>query len=207
MALFIEFALSTIDFDINNREEVVNAMMTIVDQAEKRYSLVQKEYNKKLYEKVEAQKFKEFREEADKKYKRQKNKDAYYNKLVNQFLSKPLEMRYWGRPESLSFIDFSFNPSYSLEVREFVVNFDKNNNRETFEKIYDYYKDREYFKDAKGMSIIINIDENDSYIKSHFRPFAKLKLSKELQNQYMQEQYSFAEKMDNFRKETNYFGD
>ena len=68
-------------------------------------------------------------------------------------------------------------------------------------------KDNEYFKQATGLSIVITIDTDEKYIKSHFRPHAKLILPADLEKKYIAAKHDLVESVARFYEGCTYFGD
>ena len=104
---FVEKTLVTAVFDTADKNQAVKSIKSAVEIAEEYYAGLQRKYNEKHEAMVIAQKEAEVKEYVQRKYKRPENRVRKYFEIMEEFLHKAMPQRY---NESLSFIDFKFEP-------------------------------------------------------------------------------------------------
>lgn len=199
---FVEKTLVTAVFDTADKNQAVKSIKSAVEIAEEYYAGLQRKYNEKHEAMVIAQKEAEVKEYVQRKYKRPENRVRKYFEIMEEFLHKAMPQRY---NESLSFIDFQFEPRAMGISSDCIIH--PGDDIEAYERLYEAIKDMPYFKAAKGVAIVITIDDSKSEIHSSFRPHAKLVLSDELAKAYENEEQDFAVGVERFYENTTYFGD
>lgn len=201
MAL-VEKTLVTAVFNTADKNQVIKSIKSAVDIAEEYYSGLQRKYNEKHEAAVIAQKEAEVKEYVLNKYKRHATRVRRYHEIMEEFLHKAMPRRY---NESLSFIDFQFEPRAMGISSDCIIH--PGDGIEAYERLYEAIKDMPYFKAARGVAIVITIDDSKSEIHSSFRPHAKLILSDELTKAYENEEHDFVAGVERFYENTKYFGD
>ena len=202
---FVDYTLATAMFDPSNKEEAVTAIMEAVTSADSIYAEQARAYNAEEEIKARERAIIQLRAAADKKYKRQSNRDKYFEKELAAWNALPMHRKFWLRKETINFVDYQFNP-YAMGISyNCIVN--TNATQEAYEKMYDEVKDNEYFKQATGLSIVITIDTDEKYLNSHFRPQAKLILPADLEKEYIAAQRGLVEDVTHFYEGCTYFGD
>lgn len=159
-------------------------------EAEARYERDKKDYFERRNKAIE-----KIKEESYKKYTR----EYYRLRWVEKEIAKwPEEYKrgYWHKGEELTYVDWSMRPwemgtsSISLnrrtdeEVREFFVDMFKN----------DF--DNKYFSQCNGWEIVISQ-----------RPYFKLILSEELENEWRSDEKRLSDSVARFYSGSNYWGD
>lgn len=199
---FVEKTLVTAVFNTADKNQAIKSIKSAVEIAEEYYAGLQRKYNEKHEAAVVAQKEEETKEYVINKYKRHATRVRKYHEIMEEFLANPLMKRY---NESLSFIDFQFNPHGMGISSDCIIH--PGDGIEAYERLYEAIKDMPYFKAAKGVSIVITIDDSNSEIHSSFRPHAKLMLPEALEKQYHDEERGLARDVERFYENTTYFGD
>jgi hypothetical protein len=202
---FVDYTLATAMFDPSNKEEAVTAIMEAVKCADKIYAEVARDYNDKALFEARNRKYAQVYEYADKKYKRQANRDKYIDKEMKAWEALPMYRKFWPHDESIEFVDYQFDPRAMGIPSVCIV--DTQADRAAYEAMYEMVKDNDYFKHATGLSIVITIDTDEKYINSHFRPHAKLVLPEDLEKQYIDAENSLAEGVARFYDGCTHFGD
>ena len=201
MAL-VEKTLVTAVFNTADKNQAIKSIKSAVEIAEEYYAGLQQKYNEKHEAAVVAQKEEETKEYVINKYKRHATRVRKYHEIMEEFLANPLMKRY---NESLSFIDFQFNPRGMGISSDCIIH--PGDGIEAYECLYEAIKDMPYFKAAKGLSIVITTDDSQPEIHSCFRPHAKLILSEELTKAYEDAEHNLASGVAKFYENTTYFGD
>ena len=199
---FVEKTLVSAVFNTADKNEAIKSIKSAVEIAEEYYAGLQRKYNEKHEAAVIAQKEEETKEYVINRYKRHATRVRKYNEIMEEFLAKPLMKRY---NESLSFIDFQFDPRGMGISSDCIIH--PGDGIEAYERLYEAIKDMPYFKAAKGVAIVITINDSNSEIHSSFRPHAKLILSDELTKAYEDEEHDFVAGVERFYENTKYFGD
>ena len=130
------------------------------------------------------------REFAAKKWKTDKRRDQY----VLDVLSKEKRNVFEFRP--VSFFDFDVEPGKNGISGYCVLH--PCETKEKLEQCFEYIKDNEYFKAAKGWQLV---DKRNS------RPEIQLILDEEMEAKYHNAEKGLSEAISNFYKNTNYWGD
>lgn len=202
---FVDYTLATAMFDPFNKEEAVTAIMEAVQTAENIYAKAARDYNEEALFEARNHKYAQVYEYADKKYKRQTNRDKYIDKEMKAWEALPMNRKFWAHHETISFVDYQFEPHAIGISSNCVVH--TNAGRSVYEAMYEEVKNNEYFKQAIGLSIVITIDTDEKYINSHFRPHAKLVLSADNEKEYAEAEAKLTENVANFYSGCKYWGD
>ena len=202
---FVDYTLATAIFNPSNKEEVVTAIMEAVKSADVIYAEAANKYNEEAAAKAREREIERIRIYANNHYKRQSNRDKYFEKKLAEWDAQPMWRRFWPHDESIGFVDYQFDPRAMGIPSVCIV--DAQADRAAYETMYEMVKDNEYFKQATGLSIVITIDTDEKYINSHFRPHAKLVLPADLEKQYIKAEESLAEDVAHFYEGCTYFGD
>jgi hypothetical protein len=202
---FVDYTLATAMFDPFNKEEAVTAIMEAVQTAENIYAKAARDYNEDALFEARNHKYAQVYEYADKKYKRQTNRDRYIDKEMKAWEALPMNRKFWAHRETISFVDYQFEPHAIGISSNCVVH--TNAERSAYEAMYEEVKNNEYFKQATGLSIVITIDTDEKYINSHFRPHAKLVLPTYLEKEYTEAKHGLADDVARFYDGCTYFGD
>ena len=202
---FVDYTLATAMFDPSNKEETVTAIMEAVKSADAIYADAADKYNKETLFEARNCKYAQVYEYADKKYKRQANRDKYIDKEMKAWEALPMHRKFWTHNESIGYVDYQFDPRAMGIPSVCIV--DTQADHVAYETMYEEVKDNEYFKQATGLSIVITIDTNEKYINSHFRPHAKLVLPAELEKKYIAAKRGLADDVARFYEGCTHFGD
>ena len=130
------------------------------------------------------------REYATKKWKTDKKRDAYVAKEVAKIKVEPFKFY------PVSFFDFEVEP-WKNGISECCI-LHPFETVERLKQCFEYIKDNEYFKSAKGWQLID---------VRNFRPEIKLILDEEMENKYHNAERKLSESIFEFYKNTNYCGD
>lgn len=202
---FVDYTLATAMFDPSNKEEAVTAIMEAVKWADKIYAEEASKYNEEASAKAREREIERIRIYANDHYKRQSNRDKYFEKKLSEWDAQPMYRRFWPHDESIEFVDYQFDPRAMGIPSVCIV--DTHADRAAYEDMYEIVKNNDYFKQAAGLSIVITIDTDEEYINSHFRPRAKLVLPANLEKQYIDAENSLAEAVARFYDGCTHFGD
>ena len=202
---FVEHTLATVSFDPANKEQAVHQIMWAVSLADSIYAEQARAYNAEEEIKARERAIIRLRAAADKKYKRQSNRDKYFEKELAAWEALPTYRKFWSHKETIYFVDYQFDPRAIGIPSTCIVNTDAA--QDAYERMYEDVKDNKYFKQATGLSIVITIDTDEKYIKSHFRPHAKLILPEDVQQEYDAAAKSLVEDVTHFYENTTYWGD
>lgn len=202
---FVDYTLTTAMFDPSNKEESVTAIMEAVKSADAIYAEAANKYNEEAAAKARERELERIRIYANNHYKRQSNRDKYFEKKLAEWDASPMWHRFWPHNESIGYVDYQFDPRAMGIPSVCIV--DTQADREAYEAMYEMVKDNKYFKQATGLSIVITIDTKEKYINSHFRPQAKLILPADLEKKYIAAERGLAEDVARFYDGCTYFGD
>lgn len=202
---FVDYTLATAMFDPSNKEEAVTAIMEAVTSADSIYAEQARAYNAEEEIKARERAIIQLRAAADKKYKRQSNRDKYFEKELAAWEALPMYRKFWSHKETIYFVDYQFDPRAIGIPSTCIVNTDAA--QDAYERMYEDVKDNKYFKQANGLSIVITIDTDEKYLNSHFRPHAKLILPEDVQKEYDAAAKSLVEDVTHFYENTTYWGD
>ena len=194
--------LVTRNVDCKNlsKDEFVNMMLTDTAQAKKNYD--DAHYNKELEshykyieEKIERDKLRAI-EYACKKWKTEKKRNEYVNKMMVESEKESKNIRFWYN--GITFFDFDFNPGDNGISGNCVVSIDKDVATVTraLECCFDEIKDNKYFKEALGWKLL-----------SSSRPYVELILPEEFEKMFHDEEEALCESIRKFYANTYYFGD
>ena len=153
---FVDYTLATAMFNPSNKEEAVTAIMEAVKSADAIYAEAANKYNEEALFEARNRKYAQVYEYADKKYKRQTNRDKYIDKEMKAWEALPMYRKFWSRKYSIEFVDYQFDPRAMGIPSVCIVDTDAD--RTAYETMYEMVKDNEYFKQATGLSIVITID-------------------------------------------------
>lgn len=201
---FVEKILASVKFNPADKEQVIADIKSVVEVAEAYYAGLQRDYNEKRYVEEIHKKEEELKAYVQHRYKRPTTRVRKYTELMGEFLTKT-ENNHEYYTESLSFIDFQFDPR-GMGISENCI-IHPGDGVEAYEKLYEEIKDMPYFKVCHGLSIVITTNDARGEIHSSFRPHAKLILSEELEKAYKDEEAGLAADIARFYENTTYFGD
>ena len=202
---FVEHTLATVNFDPANKEQAVHQIMWAASLADSIYAEQARAYNAEEEIKAREREIERLREYANNRYKRQSNRDNYFEKELAAWEALPMYRRFWPHNESIEFVDYQFDPRAIGIPSTCIVNTDAT--QDAYERMYEEVKDNKYFKQATGLSIVITIDTDEKYLNSHFRPHAKLILPEAVQQEYDAAAKSLVEDVTHFYENTTYWGD
>ena len=136
---FVDYTLATTMFDPSNKEEAVTAIMEAVKWADKIYAAEASKYNEEALFEARNHKYTQVQEYADKKYKRQTNRDKYIDKEMKAWEALPMHRKFWTHNESIGYVDYQFDPRAMGIPSVCVVNIKAD--RAAYEAMYEMIKD------------------------------------------------------------------
>ena len=136
------------------------------------------------------------RNEAQTKYKTQKKIDEYYNKKVAEYVENIGRLDEVPAWVGISFFDFYVEPWSNVSHNCSSISIHDLSN-DKLEHCWKFLKDNKYFKKAIGWQ----------FETGSGRPEIRLILPKEIQKEFDNEAKNLGESIDNFYKNTKYWGD
>ena len=107
---FVDYKLALAMFDPSNKEDAVTAIMEAVKSAEAIYAEATRDYNEEASAKAREREIERIRIYANDHYKRQSNRDKYFEKKLAEWDASPMWRRFWPHKESIEFVDYQFDP-------------------------------------------------------------------------------------------------
>lgn len=138
---------------------------------------------------------------AEAKWKTRKRRDAFMEKT--EYAIKDYYNKLTERPCSLSYFDFKVCSSTNSISSVCILDIDASS--ENLKNCFNEIKNNKYFQVAKGWSLQYEAPD-DSY-RSAFRPQIKLILDKEHEMMFNNEAKKLCQDIEDFYKETKYYGD
>lgn len=142
---------------------------------------------------------KRFREYVNNRYKRQSTRDKHFVILMTQW-DVEHEKRNYAYLDKFTYVDWDIKP-WEMGV----TCIDERTTAESLAYMFKSAIGNKYFEGATGWDIVIETNEDSWH--SLYRPYVRLHLNKELQEQWDADEKKLSDSVSNFYKGSNWWGD